>query len=328
MTKRILFITATRIGDAVLSTGLLDWLTRTCPDARFTIACGSLAASLFERHPRLDRVIVLRKRPYAGHWRALWHAVRGEKWDLVVDLRRSIMPWLLRARRRASVPKPGPVPEHRVELVARTLRLPEAPAPRLWLTDADRARAVETLRGTSEVLAVAPTANWAAKTWPAERFAELASRLTGDDGAMRGATVFITGGPGEEPLVTPILRALPAERVVVRMGLDLPTTAAVFERARLFVGNDSGLMHIAAAVGTSTVGLFGPTRDAHYAPWGAHCRTVRTLESVDELVGAPDFDHLTTGSLMESLTVDAVERAAIDLLESSPSAGSTWPATR
>ncbi len=141
------------------------------------------------------------------------------------------------------------------------------------------------------------------------------SRLTSSGGPLAGSRVFITGGLGEEALIGPIAANVPAQRLIVRMGLDLPATAAVFERSRLFVGNDSGLMHMAAAVGTPTIGLFGPTRDVHYAPWGPQCRTVRTALDVDELIGAPDFDHRTTGSLMGSLSVDAVERVANELLE-------------
>lgn len=315
MPKKVLFVTANRIGDAILSTGLVDWLAQDAPDTHLTIACGPLVVPLFERHPRLDRVIAIHKRRYAGHWRDLWCSVIGERWDVVVDMRRSLLPWLLRTRRRASVPWPRPA-EHRVALAARTLNLPPI-SPRLWLTEADRASAAEVIQGAQSVLAIAPTANWAAKTWPAERFAALVSRLTSPGGPLEGSRVFVTGGPGEEAMIRPILENVPARQLIVRMGLDLPATAAVFERSRLFIGNDSGLMHMAAAVGTPTIGLFGPTRDVHYAPWGAHCRTVRTTMAVDELIGAPGFDHRTTGSLMGSLSVDAVETAVNDLLERS-----------
>ena len=80
-----------------------------------------------------------------------------------------------------------------------------------------------------------------------------------------------------------------------------------------FVGNDSGLMHIAAASGVPTLGLFGPSREKHYAPWGDHTAVVRTKLSYDELVGGSDYNPVTTRSLMESLSVDAVEDAAVKL---------------
>ena len=83
--------------------------------------------------------------------------------------------------------------------------------------------------------------------------------------------------------------------------------------ADFYIGNDSGLMHIAAAAGAPTLGLFGPSREAHYAPWGPRAGVVRTAKSYDELVGGPGYDHRTTGSLMESLTVEMAEAGARDL---------------
>ena len=65
---RILFVSATRIGDAVLSTGLLGHLTEVHPGARITVACGPAAAELFEAMPSLDRVIVLEKMVASLHW--------------------------------------------------------------------------------------------------------------------------------------------------------------------------------------------------------------------------------------------------------------------
>ena len=73
-------------------------------------------------------------------------------------------------------------------------------------------------------------------------------------------------------------------------------------------------MHMAAAAGIPTLGLFGPSRADHYAPWGDKCAFVRTEESYDDLVGAPGYDHRTTGTLMDGLSVEAVEWAATQLL--------------
>ena len=79
MTQRafpILFITATRIGDAVLSSGLIKLLSDQIPNARFTIVAGPLAAPLFAHVPGLDRVIVMEKGKGKGHWFKLWRQVR------------------------------------------------------------------------------------------------------------------------------------------------------------------------------------------------------------------------------------------------------------
>ena len=81
----ILFVTATRIGDAVLSSGLLGYLIERHPGARLTISAGPVAAPLFEAVPGLERLITIRKRRFAAHWLELYGAVVGRRWDIVVD---------------------------------------------------------------------------------------------------------------------------------------------------------------------------------------------------------------------------------------------------
>ena len=94
---RILFVTSSRIGDAVLSTGLLDHLMRRYPDARFTVACGPVAAGLFAHMPQLERLIVFDKRRYGRHWLGLWAKTVLTGWDLVVDIRASALACVSRA---------------------------------------------------------------------------------------------------------------------------------------------------------------------------------------------------------------------------------------
>ena len=93
-------------------------------------------------------------------------------------------------------------------------------------------------------------------------------------------------------------------------GLGLLASYECLRRGAMFIGNDSGLMHLSAASGVPTLGLFGPTRDLHYRPWGMHAAVVRTRESCDELVHAPGFDHRRSGTLMDGLSVEAVADAA------------------
>src|SRR6516162_11764642 len=127
----ILFVTATRIGDAVLSTGLLSYLIERHPTARLTIAAGPVAAPLFEAVPQLERLEVIEKLRWSAHWLPFYRAVAGRPWDLIVDLRGSALAWLLRAGERKVMAK-GDVREHRVRQLARLFDLDPPPNPRLW----------------------------------------------------------------------------------------------------------------------------------------------------------------------------------------------------
>src|SRR6266446_4355196 len=139
----ILFVTATRIGDAMLSTGLLSYLIERHPGARLTIAAGPAAAPLFEAVPGLERVIVIEKRPWSLHWLSLFARTFGRRWDLVVDLRGSALAWILRAGERRVMAKGDPR-EHRVRQLARLFGLDPPPCPMIW-TASHHDRAAETL---------------------------------------------------------------------------------------------------------------------------------------------------------------------------------------
>lgn len=309
---KILFITATRIGDAVLSSGLVAHLAAQHPEARFTIACGAPAAPLFESVPGLERLIVLEKQAFHSHWLSLWSACVKTRWDRVYDLRGSMIGRLLLTRER-HVGQYRDDSIHRVEELGRMVGVTPPPAPHIWLSDEARAMAERLVPADRAVLAVGPTANWGGKQWPADRFADLVLRATGPGGLLPGAAVAVLGAASERDMAAPVLDALPADQRLDLIGQRLPVAAACIERASLYVGNDSGLMHIAAATGTPTLGLFGPSPETRYGPWGAHCAAVRTQEGFKEIVLAPDFDHLSQKSLMTGLSVDAAYEALAKL---------------
>jgi len=310
---RLLFITSNRIGDAILSTGLLGHLVETYVDPQITVACGPVAAPLFTGVPGVDKVHIMRKEKWAGHWRKLLGATLGTKWDMVVDLRGSATAYILRARKRYVLKADHTLP--RVRHIGGVMGLTPPPSPRLWPDDAVRAGAALLLPDGPPVLAVGPTANWPKKIWPVELFAELVSRLTGPGGRLEGAKVLLTGGPGEQEQASALYQAIPPERLIDQIGADLMATYAQFERVALFVGNDSGLMHLAAAAGVPTLGLFGPTRDDLYAPWGEKTNFVRGSRSYDEIIGDPAYDFSSPASAMTDLCVDQVLKAAVALLD-------------
>lgn len=318
MTQRafpILFITATRIGDAVLSSGLIKLLSDQIPNARFTIVAGPLAAPLFAHVPGLDRVIVMEKGKGKGHWFKLWNQVRHKKWGLVVDLRGSATALFLRRDKRAIWKKTPGEPVHKVVDAARTLKLEgEPPAPYLYITPEVEALADELLGQGGPILAVGPAANWIGKVWPIERFAQTAAQLLDKDGPLAGGRLLILGGPEDTRMVEELRMASARGRTIDLTGkVDLLTAYACLKRASLFIGNDSGLMHIAAAAGCPTVGLFGPSDERRYGPWGDKAVAVRGPRTFQQFK-AIDPELSQAIRHMSDLPVPTVVRAAKELL--------------
>ena len=310
----ILFITSSRLGDAVLSSGLITSLVEEVEGACFTIVASALTAPLFEHVPRLDRVIVMEKRPLSTHWYGLWRQVRDIQWGLVVDTRGSAISGFLRRSRRA-VHKPGGAIVHKVVEAARLLQLEASPpAPHIYVTAAERSRAERLTAGEGPILAMAPAANWVGKMWPAEHFAQVARTLLGKGGELAGGRLMVLGGPGDRGIAAPLLTAVPKGcRIDMIDREPLPVVFAALAKARLFIGGDSGLMHLAAAAGAPTVGLFGPSDERLYAPWGEHIRVVRGPRPFEEIrAGDPRLNNPVCH--MTDLRASAVLAAARKLL--------------
>ncbi len=298
---RILFVTSNRVGDAVLSTGLLDHLIGRHPDARITIVCGPYAEGVFARMPNRERTLILDKRRWNLHWLPLWLWAATRRWDLVVDIRGSALAYMVRTARRAVMrPRGG----HKIAQLAGLLGLDPPPLPVAWTSAPDRARAAALLPaggpGGQPVVALGPTANWLPKVWPAERFAALFRAIESE--LLPGAVPVVLAGPGdaERAMAAPLLAALP-QAIDLAGRLSLPEAAACLARAALFVGNDSGLMHLAAATGIPTLGLFGPTPVEEYAPAGRRTAAV-----------------VAAGPAMQELSVADTLRAAARLLDKEP----------
>ncbi len=309
---KLLFIASNRLGDAVLSTGLLAHLLEG-GNVRTSVICGPVAMGLFEHLPGLERVLAIPKKRRGGHWWTLWRRLAATHWDLIVDLRASPLSFALRARRRRTFFKAGG--GHRLESLAAWYGLRSPPQPCLWSAPEHAAEAAALVPGPGPVLGLAPTANWRGKVWPAARFAALAAALTAPGAPLAGARIAVFGGKGEEDMARPAIDGLDGARTLDLVGdRHVMTVAEALGRCRLVVSNDSGPMHLAAAAGAPTLGLFGPSRVEHYAPWGAHTSFVTTDVAYDDLF-PPGYDRRTTGSLMTSLGVEAVEREARSLLE-------------
>jgi ADP-heptose:LPS heptosyltransferase len=294
---RILFITSSRIGDAVISCGILEQLRRRHPGAKITVACGAVAAGVFARLPGLERLIVFEKETADLHWLRLWTRLVLRFWDIVVDVRGSGISLFLAAGRR-HILTGGRKPGRRFAQLGAAMGFDPAPLPVAWTAPQDEAKA-QAVMGEGAVVALGPTANWSGKVWPAERFVSVFRALAAARPGLRAA-VFAGPGEAEAAMAAPVLAALPG--AIDGVGtFSLPEVAACLRRCTIYIGNDSGLMHLAAAAGAPTLGLFGRSKAGEYAPAGTKAGFVAALGPEGE---AP----------MEGLSVETVLQAARALL--------------
>lgn len=314
--KSILFITSNRLGDAVLSTGVLANLLAQYPGAQITVVCGQVPAGLFDCVPGIKEIIVLEKQPYSLHWWKMWRRCFFTFWDVVVDLRNAPLSYFLFAKRQIHLGRADKQNIHRVRALGSVLGLADnPPAPMLW-TNAEHEKNAATLMdigANNRVLVLCPTANWTGKTWPPERFVDLALRLSAPDGILPGAMIAVIAHSSESDKAAPVLDGLPPERTINLVG-DLPLLSvySCLKRAAFVICNDSGLMHMAATSGVPTLGLFGPSREEHYAPWGNKCLTVRGDKNFQDAIPS-DYDWQAMPSLMLGLSVKKAETAAREL---------------
>ncbi len=142
--------------------------------------------------------------------------------------------------------------------------------------DEDAARAWLSARGLASgrpaPLVVHPGSGSLAKCWPSERFATVLGAL-GDE---TGAPVVVLGGPADGSKPEAVADHLRSSKTIVAKDLALGVVAAILRIARLYLGNDSGISHLAAAVGAPTVALFGPTDPRVWAPRGQHVAVVQS----------------------------------------------------
>ncbi len=306
----ILFITCSRIGDAVLSTGALDFACQALPNAPVVVACGPVAAPLFKDWPNLERIIEIHRKPFSTHWFFLWKETVKQPWQWVIDVRGTATSYLLRTQKR-SIWRSTSSPCHRVVQMAQVFKFPTVPAPVLYASPERRARLQNILPTDRPVIALAPVANWAGKEWPQENFLKLLKNLTSSRGSFPEARLAFFASPDERPRIQPLIDALPPKQVLDFVGkMELLDIFVLFQKCTLFIGNDSGLMHLAAASGVPTLGLFGPSPEIQYAPYGPYATFVRTPESNEilrtRLLENPDEN------LMTSLTLEKVEEALND----------------
>ena len=305
--KNILVIDFGQMGDVVLSLPALAAVRQRFPRARVTVAVGKPGRQVVELSGSADEVLVVDRVALRDGFAPLSvvrvlsvvQEVRRRKFDFVIDLHSlsetNLLGYLSGAPRRLYSRRPGrsldflsnfrPVPptedfsKHAVERyldVLAPLKVGEVSrVPRLPLKD-EAGRAVEQLFRKSKVgrdaplVGVFPGAGHPSRRWPLERFAELAKRLADSDGLH--TALFI--GPEELPQSKQIRSAFPTATTMSVEKLDIPQLASALARTSVLVSNDTGPVHIAAAVGTPTVVLVGRDGPNGYEPVGRGHRSI------------------------------------------------------
>lgn len=303
----ILFIAPADLGETVLATGALARVVGE-GDA-VDVLCSPPAKVLFRALPQRRTVLSGAPGQDLGAYLGLGWPALTKPYDTALDLRGSPVALAISARRRLHRPPPS-VLRHAIEEFAEAAGADAPAPPKLWLDDIAYAEAAEAAPVASPVLVLAPGGSDAGKRWPEERFAAVARRLV--YGPLADARVVLLGaGSRDVDRMQSIASSLDADGIAARAAnIDLLAAAALLERATLCLGNDNALTHIAAAMGAPTLTLFGPTDERVRAPYGKRARTLRGRE-YEAIIGLPALEG---ASMLEDISVDAAEAAALDLL--------------
>jgi heptosyltransferase-1 len=298
---RILCLRLERIGDLLMTAPAIAALRAGAPDASLDLVVGRWNRELAAAIPGVSAVETIdaewlsREPGGVGPLQLLRHAAgwRARRYDIALnfepDIRTNLALAVSGARWTAGFASGGGAPlldlaldydvsahttDNALALARAVVGPGAASTANLQIPDAARAEAANLLSRFDGTLIVGihVSAGRTIKQWPETRFREVAERLVKD----RGAAIVLTGAPADRSQVDSVRSALPPDRVLdLSAGAGLMTTAAVLERLDLLVTGDTGPMHLAHAVGTPVVAVFGPSDPARYAPRGTRDRIMR-----------------------------------------------------
>jgi len=267
--ETILFISLSCVGDAVMATSVLESLHQRYPAARIDIVSDFRSNNIYTHCPYRGAVFIKDKKRFLRGSVDLLIEVRKTAYDLIVDLRTDGLAFLCRGKKRLTKLNKRSYGNHAVEDmmgVIREIHEDKAiPAPKLWLTEEEYAFAdvaLSPLPGKCW-LALAPGNANEKKVWPAENYARLANALSG---IITG--VILDGSPAEKEATSAVSSRLELPFVDLAGQTNLLQAAAILSRSSLFVGGDTGLGHVAAAVLTPTLTFFSVDKPARVLPWG------------------------------------------------------------
>ncbi|MDX6528005.1 MAG: heptosyltransferase [Blastocatellia bacterium] len=290
--RRVLVVRLRSIGDTVLTTPSLLALRRFLPHSQIDILLEDWVAPVLEGSDLVDRVIAIGRDSQTARAR-LARELRVSRYDVVYNLHGGTTATLLTratgARHRVGFrhyqyarlhnhAAPSPLEiwqrpslhsvEQQLALIGWTgVPVTDRPPTQLAVTDSSLLSISAKLRGAGfedeekSFAVIHPAAAFETKQWATEKFAQVAQALTD-----RGLIPIAIVSPKEKHLVES-LRQQTSARVIALSDLSLPEVTALASRARLFVGNDSGIAHIAAAAGAPCVVIFGSSNVAHWRPW-------------------------------------------------------------
>jgi 3-deoxy-D-manno-octulosonic-acid transferase/heptosyltransferase-1 len=311
---KILIVKLSAIGDVIHTLPALNAIRRHYPEAHITWLVEEAAADLVRGHRAVDRMIVSgrkrwlaqlktrQRREALAEIRAFWRELRDTCYDIVLDfqslLKSGVLVWLAHGRRKIGFGKGMQHQEHSylflnervppvdmdVHALTRGLMLLKAigiheseAVYHVPVSDDDRQRVKALLSdqgisGSQRLVAINPVALWETKLWRNHRFAQVADRLVRDD----QVEVVFTGGPDDRQVVESILEMMTVPAANLAGRTSLTQLAALYRLSAVLITTDTGPMHLAAAVGTTVVALFGPTAPWRTGPFGADHRIVRT----------------------------------------------------
>ncbi|MBZ0272934.1 lipopolysaccharide heptosyltransferase II [bacterium] len=340
MPERILIFQTAYLGDVVLTTSLVGAVAARFPNAKIDLVVQPAWAPIVAHHPRVSRVITFDKRGAergaAGTWRFA-RRIRKEAYDLALcphpSFRSGLILRLARIPERvghAGVPSSifmtarAPRDKSRHEVIRQlALMAPlggsiDDPPPLRIEVDPSIDVTSLLLRfgvpADARLAGLHPGSVWATKRWLPERFAEVGQELS-----RRVDRVLVFSGPGEEALSASIAHEIGDAAIDLGGRLKIAELCAVMSRLSLLVTNDSGPMHIAAALGVPIVAVFGSTVPAlGYGPWTERKRIIET-ELICRPCGPHGRDRCPLGHFrcMREIAAADVVRACDELLEAS-----------
>ncbi len=275
----LLFVTLSNIGDVILTMPALTAAARHYPGASVTVVCGPKAASLLTGSRWVDRLLIYDKKASWKEKLQFLKELRKTRYDCVVDLRNSAMPFLVSAKKRSPVFRrfrSVSMRERHLEVLEKMRLQAETPSVFDFFNAEDERRLLHKLkykgvRGDKDWIVIAPVAASSVKTWRLEGFREVIRRLLDE----QNKDIILVGDSG----AVDACRSLIGEdrhRVFSLAGeTPLRELAVLVSRSALVLANDSAVMHLAHEMDRAVVSLFGPTNHEKYGRSGPHWRIVR-----------------------------------------------------